>query len=1041
MGYQVLGKMESKRLFFRILLLLFILCAVSSASSRNKDYILVLNSYTEASPWSRNIITPIYDHLVYGSEEVVAYTEHMNMLALDTEEELEVFKKELFQKYDHAPNMIVILGNSAYALLKEALDEQWGNEIQTLLFVEKDYIGPADCYLTKKVVLPAEKLPISQLLGKNQKLTVVYIPDRIRQTVALMKSLIPDMDRLLFLSDQRYISYQNRSEIVEIMKQDYPDIQLELLTADEINTDSLIDRLQQSDLQTGILFYSWYRVKDQYGNLVISTETYRMLGAYTSLPIFVLNDIDLKSSGMLGGCIYPGTSIMNIVQYALAEILDGNPPHKILEPDGPYPVMNYSVFEKVGLPLTAAPADTVFYMKPPGFWEQYKIHMICVLLFIVILIFAVIISYLNKKRQFQNKELHMMKSYSRLVNNMPISYMKQKILFDESGVPVDYITLDVNVAFEKQFSPRDRVVGKKGSDIQSNKIVEYLSVCKLVLGDNKIVDSQYYFQDTDRYYSMIIVSSSEEDCIDLFLIDTTELLKTQQLLRTSNYKLSMSLDVANLVPWKWDLMNGMIYCDVNHPKEVKNPDSSAEYSLAVPEEFYFDRIYKEDRERIRNAYQDLIDGKIDRIKEEYRVYQPQNGLHSMDWMEAYAVVNERDASGCPVSLIGSSLKITDRKKIEQELVSARNKAEESNRLKSAFLANMSHEIRTPLNAIVGFSNILASTDEVEEKEEYINIIESNNTLLLQLISDILDLSKIESNTLDFVNTEVNINVLLHELQQSMQLRASENVQVVFEKTLPECYVLTPKSRLMQVITNLMNNAIKFTKEGYIRFGYSIDENKQLRFYVSDTGSGIPEEQQKKVFERFVKLNNFVPGSGLGLSICQMIVHYLGGDIWLESEEGKGTTFWFTFPYTPVEKKNEPAPVYYEKKEVESDKIIILIAEDNVGNYKLFESILKHDYKLLHAWNGKEAVELYRKHQPHLILMDINMPEMNGYEATTEIRKFSKDVPIIAVTAYAFASDEQRIMDSGFDGYTAKPLNAKDLKQQIVNTLKMRLLIM
>lgn len=265
---------------------------------------------------------------------------------------------------------------------------------------------------------------------------------------------------------------------------------------------------------------------------------------------------------------------------------------------------------------------------------------------------------------------------------------------------------------------------------------------------------------------------------------------------------------------------------------------------------------------------------------------------------------------------------------------------------------MSHEIRTPLNAIVGFSNILASTEEVEEKEEYINIIESNNVLLLQLISDILDLSKIESNTLDFVNVEVDINTLLRELQQSMQLRAAENVQVVFEKTLPECYVLTPKSRLMQVITNLMTNAIKFTKEGYIRFGYSVDENKLLRFYVSDTGSGIPEEQQKKVFERFVKLNNFVPGSGLGLSICQMIIHYLGGDIWLESEAGKGTTFWFTFPYVPVAKKNVPVPVY-EKKEVEGNKIVILVAEDNVGNFKLFESILRHEYNLLHAWNGKE----------------------------------------------------------------------------------------
>ena len=359
MGYLALGEGKSKRIFIHILLFLFISSAVSSASLKDKDYILVLNSYTEASPWSRNIIMSIYDYLVNGSEEVAVYTEHINTLLLDTEEELISFKNNLFQKYEQPPLAIVIMGNSAYALLKEALDKQWDGEIQTLLFVEKDYIGPADCYLSKKIVLPAEQLPISQVLKENKKLTVVYIPDKIRQTIALMKQLIPDMNRLLFLSDKRYVSYQNRLEVEEIIKKDYPDIQLELLTADEVDTDSLINAMQLADKRTGILFSSWYRVKEQYRNVVVSTETYRMLGAYTSLPVFVLNDIDLKSSGMLGGCLYLSSSIKSIVQYTVAKILDGDPPHKILEPDGPYPVMNYSVFEKVGLPFSAVQEDTV----------------------------------------------------------------------------------------------------------------------------------------------------------------------------------------------------------------------------------------------------------------------------------------------------------------------------------------------------------------------------------------------------------------------------------------------------------------------------------------------------------------------------------------------------------------------------------------------------------------------------------------------------------------------------------------------------------
>ena len=412
-------------------------------------------------------------------------------------------------------------------------------------------------------------------------------------------------------------------------------------------------------------------------------------------------------------------------------------------------------------------------------------------------------------------------------------------------------------------------------------------------------------------------------------------------------------------------------------------------------------------------------------------------MHGFDWVEARATIDKRDEEGHPLSLIGSSLIITDRKAIERELIDAKNKAEESNRLKSAFLANMSHEIRTPLNAIVGFSNVLATTDEQDEKEEYISIIENNNALLLQLISDILDLSKIEAGTLEFVYSDVDINNLLYEFERMMQPRAAKDVKVQFEQRAEECYVSVPKNRLMQVLTNLTTNAIKFTTEGSIRFGYTRERDNLLRFYVTDTGCGIAEDMQAKIFERFVKLNAFAQGTGLGLSICQMIINHLGGELGVESKEGKGTTFWFTFPCSAANKP-EKHQHQFEKKKVEKDRLTVLIAEDNVGNFKLFESILKHEYTLLHAWNGKEAVELFKEFGPHIILMDINMPEMNGYEATAEIRKISADVPIIAVTAYAFASDEQRIMNCGFDAYTSKPLNAPALKRQMGDLLSKRL---
>lgn len=379
--------------------------------------------------------------------------------------------------------------------------------------------------------------------------------------------------------------------------------------------------------------------------------------------------------------------------------------------------------------------------------------------------------------------------------------------------------------------------------------------------------------------------------------------------------------------------------------------------------------------------------------------------------------------------------ITSLKETENELRRAKEKAEESDRLKSAFLANMSHEIRTPLNAIVGFSDLLASTDDPMEREEYVGIIHTNNDLLLQLINDILDLAKIEAGTLDFVSMNVDINQLLSDIEQSSRLKANYGVKVLFAEKVPFCIIRTDKNRISQVITNFINNAIKFTAEGSISFGYRIRET-DIYFYVTDTGTGIKEENLTAVFERFTKLNSFAQGTGLGLSISQTIVQKLGGGIGVESTYGEGSTFWFTLPIhvlINMKEKEEPKKQQVVFVEEYRKKATLLIAEDNESNYILFSAMLK-EYNLVYARDGQEAVDMYNKYYPDLILMDIKMPGMNGYEATAEIRKADKRVPIIAVTAFAFAEDEQRIYNSGFNGYVAKPIKASVLKDKIAELL-------
>ena len=361
-------------------------------------------------------------------------------------------------------------------------------------------------------------------------------------------------------------------------------------------------------------------------------------------------------------------------------------------------------------------------------------------------------------------------------------------------------------------------------------------------------------------------------------------MQQRQELEENKLKLQFTLEAAQIISWEYNVDTRTFY----------SPRSTVFDDPLIPLETYLSFVHPEDIPLFSRTLDDLSVGRVKVMDVQIRIRTSRFGDR---WFEMHSVAYGRDENGQAHRLIGLRRDITDLK-MTNELIRLRDKAEESNRLKSAFLANMSHEIRTPLNAIVGFSNLIAQTEEPDEIGEYVKIIETNNELLLQLINDILDLSKIEAGQLDFNYTNVNLGEVFQNLYQVFLSRVKEGVTLICNLPTENCIIYSEKNRLMQVVSNFLSNACKYTFEGSITMGYERLGDK-LRFYVTDTGKGINAENIPHVFERFAKFDSFVQGTGLGLSICESIIESLDGQIGVESEVGKGSTFWFILPYQPA----------------------------------------------------------------------------------------------------------------------------------------------
>lgn len=573
---------------------------------------------------------------------------------------------------------------------------------------------------------------------------------------------------------------------------------------------------------------------------------------------------------------------------------------------------------------------------------------------------------------------------------------------------------------------------------------DWTQIKRLNIEKSKLpVDSYIYNIPTyEKYKTEIIVTTISIFVllfflIFLYLLEKNKKKRAQLRLRSKQDLLGQVLQIGNFYMWSYDITTRKFTFDKRLFHDMGLPDNEGYKRNRIT---LIKKIHPDDR---RNFYNTIMGAIRDRSPKVICQFRMNLKSDEYEWWETQFSLSPHIYSS-NAQIYGLCFSIEHIKQREMDLITARDLAAKAE-LKQSFVANISHEIRTPLNAIIGFANLLTDEQafEPEERRSFIQTINKNCDILLKLIDNVLELSKLESDSIPLVSESCNMEQILDTVYSQHKMRIPESIQFSLETPHKQTIIKSDSIRLTQLLSNILDNAIKFTEKGSITVGYCIDHSQYLTLFVKDTGIGIPAEERELIFDRFYKRDEFTQGPGLGLSICAAIAQLLGASINVESEIGKGSCFSIHIPISendqiPLDEDKEIKSVYLqntsssEQKENNQDNRegTLLIAEDIESNFLLLKTIIGNRCRILWAKNGKEAIELYKTNTVDIIFMDIKMPEMGGIEALKEIRKLSTDIPIIMQTAYAFDSDKDIAMEAGCTGFITKPINPIIVKQII-----------
>jgi len=874
----------------KIIAAMFILLIVTlfSYAQENTDkYLLIINSYHSESIRMDNVRNALEEKYGHHGYKIVVLS--LNSPFLRNKAEANSVVNRISLQYRNRPDLIVCVGDAGLVLFQSLFNSLWKNIPVIIVYGDKTIPISVEDVIRKRNKKKYNLIDKDKLFPQAPMITLLRSSTAYEE-IKMIRKLQPQLNKIIIMSDKRYSNSIIVDSLCVAIKQISPKIEVECIYSSDFSRLQLIDKLSLCDTQKNAIIYVSWSFYPQTGiDILKQRRIVDYLNVISASPIYDITDIGFVQTGSSsGGYFVLWENIRKKMLKLVDKALNGNLSNlKKYEDEGSIEkYVNFGYLKKRGINTKLIPNEAVVYGAPPTFWQKYKWMSAT----IACLLFSVIILLIYRELFYRKWKAHRLKDLDFL-----------KSVLDELPIAVKVLDADHDLKFVLCNKSSERIFGtkvdaqgqadetlcsKEAMEEMENENLDVVMTGKGVSGIRSYVfaDGKELFMHRDK---VIVHDTDGHRLLLCSAHDVTSIQKGRMQLLDLTEKLKLAMDNAKMLFWTLNLeTEEFLENDISFFGRFRDENGKLDTSK------YLKSVLLGKKGEVMSYIQKMRRKEISFARTEQQIMN--NG--TSQWVEHIITVGQYDEYDNPIKLIGVTIDITERKNMENDLIRAKEEAEKSNRLKSAFLANMSHEIRTPLNAIIGFSTLVASAQDDEEKQQYISIVQENNNQLLQIIEDILDLSKIEAGSMDYNMKEIDLSHLFKYLEQSACLRNTNNSVIIsFEKDLsPELIIKTDKNRVAQVVNNLINNAMKFTVQGSIVFGYR-KEKEQVYFYVKDTGCGIPKDKLNLVFGRFVKLNNFAKGTGLGLSICESIVSHLGGTIGVDSKEGIGSNFWFRLP--------------------------------------------------------------------------------------------------------------------------------------------------